>query len=180
MDSKKPEHNEFWSKQRHYNEGDKDEWFTPPHIIEPLQPFDLDVCSNKLRRFVTADKYFTFPEQDGLKEKWFGHVWMNPPYKRGIIELWMELMANHNDGIALIFARTDTQWFQKFVFQRANSIYFIKGRLKFYETIISEKCIVTQQAKNCAMAPSVLVGYGNMALKKLKKYNAVDGKLILL
>jgi hypothetical protein len=66
----------------------------------------------------------------------------------------MKKMSEHGDGIALVFARTDTRWFQDYVLSCATSILFIKGRLKFY-------CEDGSEAKGNAGAPSVLIAYGN-------------------
>lgn len=44
---------------------DKDEWLTPPGIIEALGPFDLDPCSPDDPPWVIARKWYT-REQDGL------------------------------------------------------------------------------------------------------------------
>ena len=43
---------------------------------------DLDPCSNsKAQPNVPALNHFTV-EDDGLEQKWFGRVYMNPPYGR--------------------------------------------------------------------------------------------------
>ena len=47
----------------------------------------------------------------------------------------MEKMANHpGGGIALVFARTETKWFQRFVLNHPNisAVVFREGRLKFH------------------------------------------------
>ncbi|MFB5758983.1 DNA N-6-adenine-methyltransferase [Paenibacillus medicaginis] len=57
----------------------KDEWLTPPEIIKGLGEFDLDPCVPINRPWDTAKNHYTI-EDNGLKKKWFGKVWMNPPY----------------------------------------------------------------------------------------------------
>ena len=61
-----------------------DLWSTPQDFFDKLDAefhFDMDVCA-------TADnakvKNFISPEEDGLKVKWVGTCWMNPPYGRAI------------------------------------------------------------------------------------------------
>lgn len=55
-------------------------------------------------------------EQDGLKQKWEGRVWLNPPYSRPTIEHFITRMVEHNNGIALLFNRLDNKMFQDVVF----------------------------------------------------------------
>src|SRR4051812_4389696 len=61
-----------------------------------------------------------------------GVVWMNPPYDRRVINRWMDKLATHGMGIALVFARTETAWFHDQVWKRASSVFFFEGRLDFY------------------------------------------------
>lgn len=87
--------------------------------------------------------------------EWFGRVWMNPPYGTPtIVGPWMRRMAEHNRGIALIFARTETELFFETVWGRANALLFLKGRLHFHHVD------GTRAAAN-AGAPSVLIAYGD-------------------
>lgn len=107
-----------------------DEWLTPPAIISVLGTFDLDPCSPIHRPWDTAQLHYSIND-NGLLKPWFGRVWLNPPYGREI-ELWFKKMALHREGIALIFARTETRFFQQYVFNAADSILFLDGRLHFY------------------------------------------------
>jgi hypothetical protein len=49
---------------------------------------------------------------DGLARPWFGRVWLNPPYGRDV-DRWMRRLVGHGDGLALVFARSDTRWFSR-------------------------------------------------------------------
>ena len=57
----------------------KDEWLTPPYVIESLGEFDLDPSSPINRPFETAKNYYTILD-NGLAQEWEGRVWCNPPY----------------------------------------------------------------------------------------------------
>ena len=57
----------------------KDEWLTPPDLLEKLGTFDLDPCSPIVRPWDTAKHHYTIHD-DGLSQTWFGRVWCNPPY----------------------------------------------------------------------------------------------------
>lgn len=148
----------------------KDEWLTPPSIISALGAFDLDPCSPIVRPWSTAKHHFTIND-DGLMQEWFGRVWLNPPYGRSL-EMWMNRMSLHGDGVALTFARTDTKTFQQFVFPVADSILFINGRILFHH-------VNGTQAKDNGGAPSVLIGYGEYNSDALAQ-SGIKGKHVLI
>jgi len=97
----------------------KDEWLTPKYITDALGEFDLDPCAPMVRPWETAKRCFTM-EDDGLIHKWEGRVWMNPPYGNQTCR-WMEKLADHDNGIALVFARTETNTFFKWVWPYASN-----------------------------------------------------------
>ena len=116
-----------------------DNWSTPEWIFNKLNDefhFTLDPCADDVNH--KCDKYFT-KEQDGLVQDWGGEVvFCNPPYGRGIIK-WVRkcfeevYKGNCKCAVLLVHARTDTKWFHKYIYHRAE-IRFIKGRLKFGES----------------------------------------------
>lgn len=128
-----------------------DDWLTPPHIIEELGPFDLDPCSPVIRPWDTAKNYYNAID-NGLWQPWFGRVWLNPPYGRETVK-WMHRLSAHGNGIALIMARTETNMFFAHVWQKAQGILFLRGRISFHHVDGS------LSKHNCG-APSVLVAYG--------------------
>ncbi len=131
---------------------DKDEWLTPPRILAALGTFDLDPCAPIVRPWNCARRHFT-KEDDGLSQPWEGRVWLNPPYGTQT-GLWLSRLIEHGNGIALIFARTETMdWFNH-VWEKAAGILFIKGRLHFHH-------VNGDRARVNAGAPSALIAYGN-------------------
>jgi len=126
-------------------------WLTPREVIMQLGEFDLDPCSPIKRPWDTAKKHYTI-EDNGLLLPWIGRVWLNPPYGDQL-EAWMKLMAAHNNGIALTFARTDTDVFHRYIFPVADSIFFLKSRLSFVN-------LGGIKAKSDGGAPSVFIAYG--------------------
>lgn len=136
----------------------KEDWLTPPELLRALGEFDTDPCSPIGRPWDTARKHFT-REDNGLLRPWTGRVWLNPPYGQETGR-WMQRMANHENGIALIFARTETQIFFPWVWGYASGLLWLKGRLRFY----------TKEGKQAgpAGAPSVLVAYGWENAQRLK------------
>lgn len=149
----------------------KDEWLTPPEIIRSLGLFDLDPCAPINRPWDTAAQHFTVLD-DGLKKSWGeSRIWCNPPYG-GHTGKWLARMAEHNNGICLIFARTETVNFQKYVFPFASAMLFLKGRITFYN-------VDGTKPNNSAGAPSVLVAYGKNNADSLK-ICALEGFFIQL
>lgn len=85
------------------------EWLTPPEILLALGEFDLDPCCPPVMPWVTA-KTMLNPSCDGFSADWSGRVWLNPPYG-GETQKWLAKLAAHGNGIAFIFARTETRMF---------------------------------------------------------------------
>lgn len=113
------------------NEGRHELWLTPPQVLFGLGEFDLDPCAcPEPRPWATAARHIALPD-DGLAMEWNGRVWCNPPYGPKVGE-WMARMAQHGNGIGLIFARTETEWWTKSIWPFADSVLFIAGRLNFY------------------------------------------------
>ena len=151
----------------HDNKGGKDEWLTPPYIIEALGEFDLDPCSPIVRPWDTAKNHFNIND-DGLNKEWTGRVWCNPPYGDQA-KLWLDKCSKHGNCIALTFARTETKMFFESVWNKADAVFFIKGRLKFHH--------VTGEEGGSAGAPSVLIAYGKENAEILKNC-PLNGKFL--
>jgi phage N-6-adenine-methyltransferase len=147
----------------------KDEWLTPPYILDALGEFDLDPCSPTKRPWHTAETHFT-KRDNGLTKRWFGRVWCNPPYGNQT-DKWLAKCVKHKNAIALVFARTETKMFFKYIWEKADAVLFIKGRLKFYHKNGVEG--------DSAGAPSVLVAYGKANVKALLK-SKISGVFIQL
>ena len=129
----------------------KTEWFTPKWILDELGIFDLDPCSSDFRPFDIAKKHFTIKD-DGIKQKWKGRVFANPPYGREMIP-FMEKMAKHGSGIALCFARTETKCYHEWIWPYAHSFLFLKGRV----------CFLNRQGESVGTSgsPSILIAYSD-------------------
>lgn len=139
-------------------------WLTPPEIIDALGPFDLDPCAAPSPRpWPTAARHIELPE-DGLAADWGdSFVWLNPPYSFAAWE-WLDKLADHGNGIALVFARTETAGFVRTVWERADAVLFLHGRLHFHYPDGA------RAAANSG-APSVLVAYGREAARRLDAAN---------
>ena len=138
--------------------GETSTWLTPPYVLEALGRFDLDPCSPVNRPWDTAKIHYTI-EDDGLIQPWFGRVWLNPPYGKEALP-FMEKMAVHGHGVALLFARTETRMFQDVVFPFASGMLFLRGRLKFHRPDGS--------LASTSQSPSVLIAYGEAEMDALE------------
>ena len=133
------------SRSSHYS----DEWYTPGEITAALGPFDLDPCAGPMQHA----RQNWGPGIDGLALPWTGRVWMNPPYST--VNLWIDRFMAHGDGIALVSARPETKWFQRFA-ELAHAVHWLRGRVKF---------VRPDGKPTHPVVGSVLVAYGhsNMA-----------------
>lgn len=134
----------------HYS-SKSNEWATPQNLFDELNDefnFTLDPCATDEN--AKCSKYFTI-EDDGLSKDWANDVvFMNPPYGREIkqwIKKAYEESLNGATVVCLIPARTNTTYWHDFIFDKANDIRFLRGRLKF------------GNSKNSAPFPSAIVVY---------------------
>jgi len=112
----------------------RQDWPTPQWLFDALHAefgFTLDPCCT--HENAKCSKHFT-REENGLLKSWQGEVvFMNPPYGQEIAA-WMRKAhdAAMNDGatiVALIPARTDTQWWHEVAMK--HEIRLLRGRLTF-------------------------------------------------
>lgn len=133
---------------------DTDQHNTPKWLAGKIAAFlggiELDPCTNPGNP--CGAKLFFTEQDDGLGKAWHARtVYMNPPYGREIND-WVWNLNNQYElgliqqAIALLPARTDTQWWQII---KAHPACFIRGRLKFND------------CKGSAPFPSVLIYLGN-------------------
>lgn len=133
------------------NNGQYDTWLTPPEIVTALGPFDLDPCAAPWPRPWDTATVHVVPPMDGLALPWVGRVWLNPPYGDKLCA-WLEKMARHGSGIALTFARTETEAWQRWVWPWAKAVLFLAGRIHF-------RLPDGTRAAGNAGGPSALIAY---------------------
>ncbi len=147
------------------------EWYTPVEIFDALGiEFDLDPCSPgpKIVSWLPAKKHLTI-EDNGLLAKWEGNVWLNPPYGKET-PVWLNRLALHGKGIALVFARTDTKWFHD-IAKKADALCFVKGRIKFVPADDALEYIWDnyEPTKGSPGSASVLIAFGKDNVQALVK-----------
>ncbi len=138
-------------------------WITPPEIIEKLggkDVFYLDPCGFKTPEgkilVETAQNYY-FESDNGLNKEWQGNIWLNPPYNTR--DEWLGKIAKHGQGIVLIFVRSETRSFQKYV-KNATGINLMAKRQRFI--------MENGNRQGGANAPSCLIAFGEENYQKIK------------
>lgn len=122
-------------------------WCTPKKYVDAVTrvfggSIALDPCSNEWS-IVAADREYSLPDRDGLKESWdYPSIYVNPPYgadrDRGTtIKDWLRKCASasddhHAEVIALIPVATNTMHWKRYIWGRANAVCFLYDtRLRF-------------------------------------------------
>lgn len=148
------------------NNSKDDEWYTPLQYIEAAREvmgtIDLDPASNDFaNETVRATTYYT-EETDGLVQKWFGNIWMNPPYSTALLSRFAEKLAREDftQAIVLVNNATETGWFETMI-SKASAIVFHKGRIRF---------IKRDGAHGAPLQGQAFIYYGNNADKFLEVF----------
>lgn len=122
-----------------------DEYQTPKKYVEAAKlvmgTIDLDPATNYINYFrlkKLVDVGYCEEEADGLYERWFGNVWLNPPYSKPLLQeftkkLLFEFSAqNISQAILLIPSHTAAYQLCKFLNEPYNaSICFTNKRIPF-------------------------------------------------
>lgn len=106
------------------------DWATPQDFFDRLDKqfkFNLDPCAS--RENAKCKLYYS---SGGLEKSWDSfRVFCNPPYGKDIGK-WVKKASEARGGVVVMLlpARTDTKYFQDYIYKRAD-VHFLKGRLKF-------------------------------------------------
>lgn len=103
-------------------------WVTPRWVFDWLGRFDLDPATFDGHPWPCATENRS---SGGLDTPWHGRVFLNPPFTNGQIEPFVRRMAEHGDGVLVVAARVETDWFQDYVFGAARAIWFPRRRINF-------------------------------------------------
>ena len=110
-------------------------------------------------------------EEDGLSKTWTGRVWLNPPYSQPLLDNFMARMAEHNNGIALLFNRCDSRMFREYVLERATAIRFLYQRIKFHYP--------SGRRGNSPRCGNIMVAYGEQNARILRECQ-LPGRMVFI
>jgi hypothetical protein len=148
--------------------GKSQDHITPRWILDALGVFDLDPAAADPRPWACARRNYTEAD-DGLSRRWVGRTFLNPPFDRRVVGQWIQRLADHGRGTALLHARTEAGWFEP-IWAHASGILFLADRIHFYKPDGSE------QPANSG-APAVLVAFGQEDLERLRQ-SGISGVLV--
>lgn len=134
-----------------------DERATPQWLFDQLNNifhFTLDAAATASNR--KCDSYYDI-ETNGLTHQWYPHtVFVNPPYSRGQLKLWVEKARNErylgSTVVMILPGDTSTKWFP----WNADKLVFLCKRVAF-------------DAKAGAKFPTVIAVFQYDELKNLGK-----------
>lgn len=105
---------------------------------ERIPDFTLDVAACKQSHW--APRYFTKAD-DGLKQRWFGRVWCNPPFsilEPWLRKTWQEWRSGRVELVVMLLpTRTEQPWWHRLVEPKRDlrssplRSRFLKGRTRF-------------------------------------------------
>ena len=111
------------------------DWATPWELFRAIErrygTFDVDVCADASNTKVPFAYYSV--EQDGLRPKWHGRCWCNPPYGGEAGQFAAKALMEARGGavvVMLTFARSDTRWWHETV-PHASEVVLLRGRVSF-------------------------------------------------
>lgn len=149
-----------------------DTYLTPPNLIESLGEFDLDPCCPDKMEWKTAKIMYSIERgEDGLVLPWRGRVWLNPPYLNWVP--FVKKLKEHGNGVALIFTRTETKGFFNHIWYDADSLLFLKKRVKF----------IRDGSVASAPIASVMVAFGKnntSSFERAVKDKLIEGRIVYL
>lgn len=141
--------------KRHFDSGVSSEWYTPAAYIEAarltMDGIDLDPASCSLaNQTVQAASYFD-REVDGLRHRWHGRVWLNPPYSDhpGQAARWAaKLLHEHKccnvqQAVLLVNLSTSYQGAMQQI-ARVGAVCLVGERIRFHDVTGKEQRSPTQ------------------------------------
>ena len=110
-----------------------DEVATSPELWRPISQrvdgFDLDPAAGAESTPIATHRFTR--DDDGLSKRWFGTVWLNPPFSDKT-PWYRRLVGQYQSGnvdcaVALAPVTPSSQWFHRW-FARADALCFLEGR----------------------------------------------------
>lgn len=100
-----------------------------------------------------------------------GKVWLNPPYSQPLLKQFVRRMADHNNGIALLYNRCGNTMFHDIIFPTATAMKFLRRRIRFYRPDGTQG--------GCPGCGSVLIAWGEDNARVIQSCE-LEGKVVRL
>lgn len=117
-----------WAKDEHISLLEQKQWIGYGDIGKDK----LEKTMKQIAKLWQTATQMYNKNHDGLTKDWVGRVWLNPPYSRPLIERFVKRLAEHGNGIALLFNRCDSKMFQDVIFEKATAMKFLRNRIRFF------------------------------------------------
>lgn len=124
------------------NNSGNNEWYTPSLFIECARAcmgsIDTDPASSEVANQTVKANVFYTEQEDGLRHRWAGNVWMNPPYASPLIGQFADAITTKYiageiaQACILVNNATETAWFQTML-RSSSGVCFVKSRIKFLD-----------------------------------------------
>lgn len=152
------------------NNSGNNEWYTPIEYIDSARlvmgSIDLDPASSEdVNKKIQAEFIYT-KETNGLKNKWYGNVWLNPPYEVGLVDEFVEkiYLQEFDQAVVLVNNATETKWGNALL-SVSDCVCFHKSRIRFVST--------DGETKNSPLQGQMIIYIGNNKksfIDEFKKY----------
>lgn len=131
--------------QRQQSKSDKDDWQTPPRVLDPIQetdPIDMDPCAGPN---TDIGRINLTEEDDGLSTPWEGVVFMNPEFSRK--KTWIDRAINQyttNRTVDRVYILTPDStdvksWWHSKLRPMCEWTAFFRGRVKYINPATGEQ-----------------------------------------
>lgn len=108
-----------------------EEWYSPPWLIDlarlVMGGINLDPASNKVaQQWIGAETWYGIKD-DGLKQRWQGRMWLNPPYGGQIGQWTVKAIEAYESSeieqaILLVRSAPGSAWFQQLAAKCASCV----------------------------------------------------------
>jgi len=132
---------------RHYDLAEKDDWMTPPEIVDPIAEsvggIDLDPCAHE--QSTHGDVNLRLEDgDDGLEDSWIAKsntinpvVFVNPPfsYKKEWLQKAVDEVQNGVETVIFITPDSaDTiSWWHQYIAEYSSYVCFCEGRVEYID-----------------------------------------------
>lgn len=120
----------------------KFEYYTPRKYIEAARltmgSIDVDPASSAAANKTVDAAIFYTRKDNGLRQKWMGNVWLNPPFSQPLVSKFCNLLISKylrgevKRACVIVNNATETGFYQNML-KHCKAVCYIKGRVRFID-----------------------------------------------